>query len=319
MSTIAEMMAALAGPGMDPRQWISFGLVNDGEKSVIFTDDDGKVSPVGPIVTVTLEPSGIVVPCRVASSCAGNEEGEWFPFMPRDEVLVAIPEGDERAGCTIIGRLNQSIDTFPLRVAGQDVTKNNFGFKRLRTPYIIETASSFMIRSAITGAGITIDQTGNCYWVSGDGHRIVMHGSFLKLESGGGKDFFQIDPEEHEVLIQAAGSTQFAMNSGKSSFFTKGTFNFGTSGMAGTGHAITVEQVAVILQAIAIGLSAFSAPGALAALSTPAASAALVNAALGVASGLPIALLLPAITAGLAVPVDPFGAKPGIGRAGFML
>lgn len=241
------MAAAFAGPGQDTRQWVSYGLVDPGDKSVIFTDEDGNVLPTGPLVIVTLQPSGITVPCRVGGSCAGNQEGEWFPFLPGDEVLVAVPEGDERAGCVIISRLNQDIDKFPLIVAGQDVTKNNFGFKRLRTPYVIETASSFMIRSAITGAGLTIDPTGNCYFNSGDGHQIVMHASFMKFADASGDNFLQVDPDKSEVLLQAGGTTQLTLDKSASTFFTMGTLDIGTGGTAGAGHAVTAEQVFAIL------------------------------------------------------------------------
>lgn len=244
---LATMRAAFAGPGADTRQWSSFGTVDPGEKSVIFTDENGDPSPIGPIVVVTLHPSGITVPCRVAGSVAGQDEGEWFPFLPGDEVEVIVNEGDERAGCVIVGRLNQSIDRFPLTVAGQDVTKNTFGFKRLRTPYIIETASSFMIRSAVTGAGLTIDQEGNAFFISGDGHKIVLHGSFLKFGNADDSTFLQIDTDGDSVMLQGGGTTQFVLDKDASTFFTMGTLDVGTGGAAGSGHAITVEQVICLL------------------------------------------------------------------------
>lgn len=314
----ASSTAAFAGPGMDTRQWCSYATVDPGEGSVIFVDDKGNPSPIGPIVVCTLQPSGITVPCRVSSMCAGNQEGEWFPFMGGDEVLVAIPEGDERAGCTIIGRYNQSIDVFPLKVAGMDVTKNNFAFKRLRTPYVIETSASFTIRSALTGAGLTIDPTGNCYFMSGDGHRIALNGSFLKMEAKGGVDFLQIDPTAHEVLLSAGETTQFLLGKSKSSFFSTGTLNIGTAGFSGQGHAITAEQVLVLLQAVIIGLGAAGVAG-LPTLSTPATAAVLLNAAIAAATILPILPMQPALITALKAPPDPLGENPGIGRAGLLL
>ena len=313
---IAALRAGLAGPGGDTRQWVSYGIVDPGEESVIFTDENGEPSPIGPIVVCTLQPSGVTVPCRVSNTCAGNDEGEWVPFMPGDECIILIPEGNERAGCCIVGRLNQSIDRFPLKVAGMDVTKNTFGFKRLRTPYVIETASSFMIRSALTGAGFTIDATGNAYLVSGDGHRVILHGSFLKLEANGGEDFVQIDPSTHEILMQAGGVTQFAIGKSTSAFFTEGTLNLGTSGFAGQGHPVTVEMLSVILESLVIVLAGLATPPAW--LGGP--PSTLVDLALTAASILPINPTHTAtILTALQIPVDPLGLKPGIGRAGLLL
>ncbi len=315
---LRAFQSAIAGPGADTRQWVSYAIVDPGEKSVIFTDENGDPSPIGPIVVCTLQPSGITVPCRVSSSCAGNLEGEWAPFMPGDECIVLIPEGDERAGCCIVGRLNQSIDKFPLMVAGMDVTKNTFGFKRLRTPYVIETSSSFMIRSALTGAGLTLDKTGNLFLVSGDGHQVVLHGSFLKFAAKGGDDFVQIDPHTHEILMQAgAGSpTQFAIGEDASTFYTQGTLNIGTSGFSGQGHAVTLEQLVVILESLVLVLGGLATPPAW--LAGP--PATLIDAALTAAAILPLnPQHNPIILAGLQVPADPLGLKPGIGRAGLML
>ncbi len=290
------MGAAFAGPGQDTRQWVSYGIVAPGNESVIFTDDTGNVLPTGPLVIVNLEPSGITVPCRVSAATAGNQEGEWLPFLPGDEVLVVIPEGDERAGCVIIGRLNQDIDKFPLLVAGQDVTKNNFGFKRLRTPYIIETASSFMIRSAITGAGITIDPTGNCFFNSGDGHQLVMHASFMKFADKSGDNFLQVDPSASEVLLQAAGTTQLNLGKSASSFFTMGTFDIGTGGAAGGGHAVTAEQVFAILANFCVFLNT---SGGVASLSGILASASAFDA------------VYSAWIQQMSVPLSPFLPVPG--------
>lgn len=240
-----DVGASLARPGMDPRQWISFGTVNretDGRKSVVFDDAEGNPLTYGPLVNVTLQPSGIPVACRVGSSVAGQEEGEWFPFLEGDEVLVAIPEGNERAGCTIIARLNQEIDRWPRTVAGQDATKNTFAFRRLRTPYILETAHSYMIRSALTGAGITIDAKGNLFVVSGDKHQLLFTADFIGLREGEGEALIQIDTEDKEVLIQSKAA-QFLFSSVATTLSTPGSFTISASGSGAPQHAVTLEQV----------------------------------------------------------------------------
>lgn len=97
----ATMGQAFAAPGMDPRQWVSMASVDpdsENARSVSFTDADGNPSPYGPLVSVTLQPSGISIRCRVAGAVAGNGEAEWYPFVAGDEVCVVIAEGDERDG-----------------------------------------------------------------------------------------------------------------------------------------------------------------------------------------------------------------------------
>jgi hypothetical protein len=245
MFNAVDTGAALARPGMDPRQWVSYGVVDretDGQKSVIFDDPEGGPLTYGPLVRVTLQPSGIPVVCRVANAVAGQDEGEWFPFLEGDEVIVAIPEGNERAGCVILGRLNQEIDRWPRTVGGMDATKNTIAFRRLRTPYVLETAHSYQVRSALTGAGFTIDAKGNFILASGDKHQLLFTADFLALKEGTGQALVQIDTEDLEVLIQSKGA-QFLFSSVKTSFSTPGEFSISASGTSVAQHAVTLEQV----------------------------------------------------------------------------
>ncbi len=278
---------------MDTRQWSSFGLVDPetpSSRSVTFDPS------IGPLVNVTLQPSNIPVVCRVAASVAGQEEGEWFPFLPGDEVQVLVNQGDERAGCVIVGRLYNEIDVWPRAVAGQDATKNTFGFKRLRTPYIVETASSYMIRSALTGANLTIDQTGNLFLVSGDGHRLVMGADFMQFGEAGGDTFFQIDMDAKEALIQVNGKAQYLFSDVETNFTTPGVMNVTTSGVSKLGHAVTLEQVVALLlnwTAMLIGVSPTS--GMAGALSSPSALDVLVSGML-TAMATPVPAAFPAPT-----------------------
>jgi len=316
----ATFANAFAGPGMDTRQWVSIGLVaadTPENRAVRFVDDDGVAFPEGPLVTVDLQPSGITVVCRVGNGVAGDGEGDWFPFLERDEVLVVLPEGNERAAPVIISRLSNGFDKWPATVAGQDATKNVFGFRRLRTPYIIESASSFMIRSALTGANITIDQTGNLIIASSDAHTLTLNTQFISLATGDGSTFLQIDDDTKELTLQAGDTTQFILAKDSSQFLTTGSFSIGTGGMAGVGHAVTVEQVAVLLQGFLVTLGVIS-PGPLTGAAVAGAAVAIVNGAITAGSALPVAPLLAAITAALQIPTDPTGALPGVGRAGFM-
>lgn len=155
----ATAAQTVRSPGIDPRQWISVGLVtagNENDEIVIFDESEGQ-----PLVRVLLEPSKIPVVARVGGQVAGNGEGDWHPFVEGDEVLVAIPEGNERAGCVILCRLPNGIDKFPMdSVAGQDPTTNTFAFSRRRTPRVEEFNGPIVFRSAMSGALISLDTSG---------------------------------------------------------------------------------------------------------------------------------------------------------------
>ncbi len=61
-------------------------------------------------------------------------------------MILAIPEGNERAGCVILGRLCNGIDKFPMKsIAGQDPTTNTFAFSRRRTPKVEEVNGPWLI------------------------------------------------------------------------------------------------------------------------------------------------------------------------------
>src|SRR5271154_424606 len=150
-------------PGADTRQWASYGLVKvstPGANSVLFNDEQGNPRPY-PVVLVTLQPSGIDVPCRIASQTAGEGTGEWHPFVDGDEVLVAIPQGNERSGCAIIGRFSNGRDAFPTSVAGSDPTQNNVAFKRVQEPYILESGTAILFRTANTEAFFSLASNGD--------------------------------------------------------------------------------------------------------------------------------------------------------------
>lgn len=341
-------------PGIDPRQWISYGTVDpgtDAKPSVIFKDDQGNPNPYGPMVLVTLQPSGISLPCRVAGAVAGDAEADWFPFVSGDEVLVAIPEGDERAGATIIGRLNQELDAFPLVVAGQDVTKNTFGFRRMRTPFIVETAASYLIRSATTGAQIGIDSEGKVIVNDGDQGMITIGPEAISMSSGDGETFVTLFPPTKEAFI-GAGSTTFDLIDGSDSkFISQAGISFALLGGTANQTAVTAEQVVAFVMNVLAQLatmSAFTAGPLSAAVygvapptSCQTSIASIIGPALlamgGVAplgpapggsflefqaSAPPIFGLAGALTVAMSnpqAPMDPTGSIYGFGRSGFKL
>ena len=242
----ATFSEAFARPGIDPRQWVSMGTVDldtPEARSVRFNDDDGEPLQTGPLVTVTLQPSGITVVCRVASFIAGVGEGSWMPFQEKDEVIVVLPSGSERAGPIIVGRMNQALDAWPAIVAGQDSTQNTFGFWRLRTPFIIETADSFLIRSANTGSQVGIDPTGQVILNNGDKNNIFIGSDAISISSGDESMFLQLNFTESRITMAVDDARIELSGSGESIVHVPDVLNIGTGGARGKGHAVTMEQL----------------------------------------------------------------------------
>lgn len=313
----------IAGPNADTRQWCSYGVVDDDQedqKSVEFDPDHG------PLVAVTLQPSGLPVLCRVSGTVAGNGEAEWFPFVSGDEVVVLVPEGDERAGCIIVGRCNGQIDRFPTTVAGQDVTKNAVAFRRVRCPYVFETADSYLVRGATAGNFLLLEKGGNA--TLADGFKDFLHvgADFVGLQAsdadGAPTLLLQLNKNDGVATLEATGGGKLAQGvDGLASWYTTQTLSLGAGGMVACEHAATVEGMANVLAGILVGLAAFSAPFALSALSAPPVAQAVVAAALSLAAGTP---LTPAVTGAIqaalaAKPQNTAGLTPSVGSPSLLI
>lgn len=324
------MQAMLAGPGIDTRTWISYGTVtketDSGIKAVQFDDDYSQV-----LVAVTLQPNDTEVLCRVATGVAGNGEGEYFPFIQGDEVIVAVPMGDEKSGPVIIGRLNNASDKFPTRVAGNEVNENKMAFLRMRTPMVIETGSSYLIQSSVTGAAIGIDQTGGIVVSGGDKAFLAIKPDFLGLQNKAGDVLMQIgtsgDGSTDYVAIEAKG-VKLRFNSDTStpsSILTPGILGIGTSGSSPRGHGVTVEQVIALINASWVtygGLNPGPATGAtMAAAFADPSGPALVGPTsyILLASTTPMVGSLASLQVALSKPPNPDPSIVGAGIAGFLL
>jgi hypothetical protein len=251
----ATLREALAGPESDTRQWCSYGVVSladtDGEEqSIIEYDPDH-----GPLVSVVLQPSGLHVTCRVGSMSAGNGEGSWDPFVKGDEVMVLIPEGDERAGCVIVSRLNNRFAKFPGTVAGSDVTKNNFAWRRRRTPYVEEVAGPMVLRHATTGAFFGFDATGQITVSNGDKAALFLRSDMLSLQNADADVLMQVDVSKKQIVMEANG-TKFVLDKDQSSLVTQGTFSIASNGNSSSWHLATVEGVINLLVNFFVGLGA---------------------------------------------------------------
>ena len=330
MIDMTELVEALRELGSQNehsgKTWTSYGQVlsdANGTRSVRFNDANGAPLAHGVLIDVKLAPSGSVVPCRLASSCAGNGEGEYHPYVAGDEVLVVIPEGDEKAGCVIIGRLNQSSDVFPTTVAGMDVTTNTFGFKRHAMPFVVETGSSYMIRSAATGASFCLDQTGQVFLSDADGTLLAMTPDVVSLMIAGEKAGLQIDVSNEQTNI-IGGATNLQINAKTSQLQTGGTFSVSTMGNIPNDHVATVEGMVMLFAgfmttlAEAIAVDAAPLTGtSLAALLAPPASIAIISGGIAQSVLLPLTPFLPAISAALSVKKIPL-LTPTPGCAGFL-
>lgn len=244
------MAQALAFPGSDTRQWVSYGWVApDGPdaRSVRFKDETGAIIPEGPLITVILQPSNIPVTCRVASGVSGENESEWHPFLERDEVIVAITSGDEREGPVIIGRLYNSLDKWPTNVAGMDTTNNTLAFKRMRTPYALECGHALVLRCADTACSITFDAEGDVRLNNQDGHFLALYADLISLQTAGSEAMLQLDPTNGTVGIFGK-SFSFLMGEDEASLQTGGTVSFATSGNPPFEHVITTEAVVNLLK-----------------------------------------------------------------------
>lgn len=322
------------------RQWVSYGIVDqetDDKKSTTFDPD------MGPLIDVKLQPSGAHARCRVASWCAGNGEAEHFPFVQGDEVCVLVMEGDESAGCVIVGRLNNQIDAFPTTVAGNDVTKNNFAFRRHKTPYVIETSAAWGVRNAVTGALLMMQQDGT--FTLKDGHNNFLHlgPDFVGLQGTDDPDStspavtpgasvytLQFNYRDKNVRVGVEGKTLLLLSGAvgvPTVLASNVPVQVAASGALPTEHVATVEGVVNIvhnvinamgLAMVAVGLPPVSVVGAF--LVDPAVSA-FINVGLA-AAGVPatgsIALFKGAIAGALAAKLpNPDGLKPSVGSPGF--
>lgn len=337
MRDLVTAREAHAGPGMDTRQWVSYGIVNGRNED----DDSGPIEftkELGPMVEVTLQPSGIIVSCRVAGSVAGNGEGEYSPFLQGDEVVVLVPEGDEQAGCLIIGRCNNEIDAWPAQVAGQDATKNTFAFKRVRTPYIFETASSYLLYNATAKAFFSMSADGRITLTDAQGGYLALNPDFIGMQSADGKLLVQLDLQDNMLVLEANG-TKLTLEKDASAFLSKGTLSIGTMGVSPLQHAATIEGMIAFLDqwcsAMATAISAALNPAIVTPspgdplgplIGTPlaalfyAGTAPAIQAALGTIAAATIAPYSGGITGALSAKQDdPSGQTPGLGSPGILI
>jgi len=102
----ARLGAAVRGPGMDTRTWVSLAVV-----TAVHVDP-----AEGVFVDVTLMPLGDQSAARLGVEYAGNGFGMYAPLEVDDEVLVEAPSGDPDAGLIVTRRLHGASDPPPQEV-----------------------------------------------------------------------------------------------------------------------------------------------------------------------------------------------------------
>ncbi len=325
--TFAE---AFSGPGIDTRTWVSFGIVNGGDAGdpVSFDREDGQ-----PYVYVTLEPSKVAVTCRVGMEIAGNGEGEWTPFINGDEVLVVMPDGRED-NCVIIKRLCNSLDRFPMdSVAGQDPTKNAFGFRRRRTPVVEEFSGPIFFRSATTGAFFSIDRAGTVTLKDSENAVLQMSADSFSYQ---GPSTPENDPEF--VLQFALTQRQFMLRVADAYFqisasnatpevntiTVPGPFTMATIGNPAVEHVATAESVLNLLAAFGAAVPAFvTAAGIPAAVDAALAGVVAAAASNGLVTAMPASFTALYAAFQVVLPKPPGipgkgQLAPGLGCPGFL-
>jgi len=323
----ALMRQVFQGPGIDTRNFVSFATVNqetEDTKSVTFDEE------LGPLVTVTLQPSGKIINCRVAQTHSGAGEGSYAPFIAKDEVIVIIPNGNENNYGVIVGRMPNAIDSFPTIVAGAESTLNNVTFHRYRSPQITETTSGWLLRNATTGSQFAVDEKGQIIASDGDKNHLMIGPDSVGFVTGDEGAFMQLDPAEKTVSIGADTSgTTFTVGK-DSTFTTYGTVTFATGGFFADGHAITGEQVVALLASYTCALYAIGYFTPLVPPNPTTLTTMLSAAIVGLASPLPagpapggnITALQGAIATALLVPpVPPIPGTlvPGFAKANFSM
>lgn len=305
--------------------WVSEATVVD-KDGVAFDED------FGPLVTVTMQPSNVRVQCRTLMQSAGKGEGEWVPFVAGDHVLIALPEGSVRTSPIILGRLSNSLDKFPMTsVAGQDPTKNNFAFKRTRTPWTHEIAGTYTVREATSGAFLSITKEGNITLRDGTKAALQMSPDAFSYLDGSGKVAIQANLSGHvmtlqmeEAMLQLSGA-QATPNA--SAIVTPGPLAVSANAQPPAEHVITTEAVVHLMAQVLIALGATGVgPITGASLVVPGAAEGIVAAAIAKAAVQP---MLPVLAGPLALlwaaaqqkpPGTPALGQtfPGLGCAGFL-
>lgn len=153
---LGRLRVATAGPGSDPRTWVTTARVDDDPEAISFESD------VGWIVDVHFTGGDLAeegpVPCRVSMPFGGDGFGVLEPPALGCEVQVLINEGDPNANPVIVGYTDNGDGCGPpIIVAGFPVTElTAAGTHYLKSPHNIEAEYAGSARMQADGGATVI-------------------------------------------------------------------------------------------------------------------------------------------------------------------
>lgn len=98
-----RLAEAVSRPGIDPRCWVSIGIVTD-----VFMDPES-----GPLADILLVPGEDHVTAKLGSLYAGSGWGIYMPLYVDDEVIVGLTSGEMGEMPTVLQRLHSPADPPP--------------------------------------------------------------------------------------------------------------------------------------------------------------------------------------------------------------
>ena len=285
---------------------LSFGTVQD-ESPVEFDPERG------PVVNVSLQPSRVPVRCRVLMLLGGAGEGEGHPFVAGDEVLVAVPGGDPRGECVILGRLPNKVDAYPTAAGGQDTTKNAVSFRRGAVPRVEEYRGLWSVSSQPSGAFVSVSDEGTITLRDGSKGALQLSADALSYVSGDAEHYVQLDLGSGQFTVKT-GSATLALGQGGSGVLAPGSLAISAGGQPAAEHVATIEGVCNLLVYFFIALGSAN-PGTLVGAALPGIVPGALAAALAAAAAGPIdPIVASAIFGALALATQKPPGAPGLGQ-----
>jgi len=283
-------------------------------------------------VDVTLKPSDFPARARVGMIAAGAGEAAYFPFVGGDEVLVALPEGDVRAGAVIIARLNNRFDQFPTgSVGGKDPATNAFGMIRTRSALTIESGASIMLRSATEGAFLLLDAKGNVTLRDGAKGVLQMSADVFGYQDENTDVIFQFDLSGLRMNLMVGDASMILSGNGSGSnpqsyLGVPSSFTVATAGLDmnnAVEHVLTTEALCNLLTNVLLAIAPVAVPPF--AWAQPALSVAIAAAVAASKTTPQVPVTATALASAFAAAtLKPPGVPgqgqvlPGIGSAGFL-
>jgi hypothetical protein len=121
---LSKLREAVSGPGIDQRDWVCIGRVDDDSNAVVWDDKLGWLCDV---TSISSHNAGerLPLPCRVSSLFQGSGIGEHRPQRPNGIVVVVFPTGDPNEESVIIGQLHNFEDSeAPTEVNGTTIDES---------------------------------------------------------------------------------------------------------------------------------------------------------------------------------------------------